>query len=195
MGRLRKCVICNENIGADEISVPYKKRYAHQRCFNIAMKTLQKDKSEQIEKVCEQKKSGRKPKAELKDALSEEEYVNKQKYYQYLKMLVDDNKLSAKIYVLSEDYIKRYNFTYENMYKTLVYLHEILEKELTGDIVGLIPYYYSEAMQYYSSVERIVEINKNADISQMYKEKTIIIQPKHKKIKQIDITSIGGEAD
>lgn len=191
----RKCVICNELL--DEQGVPYKGRYAHQKCFNIAMKTLQKDKNKEIDKVAEKKKVGRKakPKAELKEALSEEEYQKKQQYYNYLRRLVEGQELSAKIYALTEDYIERYRFTYESMYQTLVYLHEIIEKELTGDVVGIIPYYHSEAAQYYESIDKVAELNKDIDISQMYREKTILIQPKKKKIKQIDIESIGKGVD
>ena len=191
----RKCVICNEIL--DEQGVQYKGRYAHQKCFNIAMKTLQKEKNKEIDKVAEKKKVGRKakPKAELKEALSEDEYRKKQQYYNYLRELIDGQELSAKIYALTEDYIERYKFTYESMYKTLVYLHEIIEKELTGDVVGIIPYYHSEAAQYYESIDKVAEFNKDIDISQMYKEKTILIQPKKKKIKQIDIESIGKGVD
>ena len=191
----RKCVICNEIL--DEQGVQYKGRYAHQKCFNIAMKTLQKEKNREIDKVAEKKKVGRKakPKAELKEALSEDEYRKKQQYYNYLRELIDGQELSAKIYALTEDYIERYKFTYESMYKTLVYLHEIIEKELTGDVVGIIPYYYSEATQYYESIDKVAELNKDIDISKMYKEKTIIIQPKKRKIKQIDIESIGKGVD
>lgn len=191
----RKCVICNEIL--DEQGVQYKGRYAHQKCFNIAMKTLQKEKNREIDKVAEKKKVGRKakPKAELKEALSEDEYRKKQQYYNYLRELIDGQELSAKIYALTEDYIERYKFTYESMYKTLVYLHEIIEKELTGDVVGIIPYYHSEAAQYYESIDKVADFNKDIDISQMYKEKTILIQPKKKKIKQIDIESIGKGVD
>ena len=191
----RKCVICNEIL--DEQGVQYKGRYAHQKCFNIAMKTLQKEKNKEIDKVAEKKKVGRKakPKAELKEALSEEEYRKKQQYYNYLRGLIDGQELSAKIYALTEDYIERYKFTYESMYKTLVYLHEIIEKELTGDVVGIIPYYHSEAAQYYESINKVAELNKDIDISKMYKEKTILIQPQKKKIKQIDIESIGKGVD
>jgi hypothetical protein len=196
MARQRKCVICNELI-VDEQGVPYKERYAHQKCFNIAMKTLQKDKNKQIDKVAEKKKVGRKakPKVELKEALSEEDYKEKQQYYQYLRQMIEENELSAKVYALTEDYIKRYAFTYKSMYQTLVYLHEIIEKDLTGDVVGIIPYYHSEAMQYYDSINKVAEFNENVDISNMYKEKTIVIQPKRRKIKQIDIESIGKGVD
>lgn len=194
MAARRKCVICNEPI-VDEDGVPYKGRYAHKKCFNIAIKTLQKDKNEQIDKVATKKKVGRKarPQAELKEALSEEEYAKKQQYYKYLRSLIEGEELSTKVYALTEDYIKRYGFTYESMYKTLVYLHEIIEKDLTGDVIGIIPYYHTEAMQYYESVDKLEEHNESMDIANMYKEKTIIVQPKRRKIKQIDIQSIGKE--
>ena len=196
MAARRKCVICNELI-VDEDGVPYKGRYAHKKCFNIAIKTLQKDKTEQIDKVATKKKVGRKarPQAELKEALSEEEYAKKQQYYKYLRSLIEGEELSTKVYALTEDYIKRYGFTYESMYKTLVYLHEIIEKDLTGDVIGIVPYYHTEAMQYYDAVNKVVELNEGVDISKMYKEKTIIVQPKRRKIKQIDIESIGKGVD
>lgn len=195
MAARRKCVICNEPIVGED-GVPYKGRYAHKKCFNIAIKTLQKEKTEQIDKASKKKRTGKKarPKAELKEALSEEEYAKKKKYYKYLKSLIEGEELNTKVYVLTEDYIKRYGFTYESMYKTLVYLHEIIEKDLTGDVIGIVPYYHTEAMQYYESVDKLEEHNESMDISNMYKEKTIIVQPKRRKIKQIDIQSIGKEA-
>ena len=36
----RKCAICNEYIENNEESVPYKKRYAHLKCFNVAMQVV-----------------------------------------------------------------------------------------------------------------------------------------------------------
>ena len=50
-------------------------------------------------------------------------------------------------------------------------------------------------MQYYDAISKVVELNEGIDISQMYKEKTIIVQPKRRRIKQIDIESIGKEVD
>lgn len=191
MGRPRKCVICNESIGADEVSVPYKNRYAHQRCFNVAMKTLQKNKKEKLNKNSSDKKKKAKPAVELKDGVTEEEYQEKKKYYTYLRKLIDGD-LSAKIYAVSEDYIKRYGFTWESMYSTLVYLNEIKEKELIGDIVGIIKYYHDEAQDYYTSVRKVEENNKDKDISTMYKPNIVYINPKKRRVKQLDIESIGG---
>lgn len=197
--RPKKCVCCGESIGVDETPVPYKNRYAHQKCFNIAMKALQKDKKDKLKEKAEEKTkkkttSKAKPEAELKDGMSEEEYAKKKRYYDYVRKLYGDDQLPVKVYALSEDYIKRYKTNFTELYQTLVYLHEIVEKELVGDIVGIIPYYLSEAQQFYTKVERIEENNKEVDISDMYNEKIIRIKSPKKYIRQIDIESIGKES-
>lgn len=192
----RKCIICGEWIEDNTQSIPYKGKYAHTLCFNTAMKVIKKDKDDKLaEKTKTRAKSTPKPKAELKDAVSEEDYAEKKQYYQYLRELID-GELTAKVYALSDQYISRYNFTFKEMYQTLVYLHEIIEKELVSDVVGLIPYYYDQAKDYFASINRVEEVNKDIDVSKMYKEKVIVIQPKKRTVKQIDIESIGkGEDD
>ena len=195
MAAKRKCVCCGEWIETDEVSIPYKKRYAHERCFNTSLKVLHKEKKKELEKKEEDKnkKSKKaKTKAELKDAMSEEEYQEKTLYLNYLKKLLQED-LPAKVYAITNDYIKRYDFTYKGMYDTLVYLNEILEKELTGDIVGLIPYYYTEAIGYYEKIKQVEEINKDKDISKMYQTHTVFINTKPRRNKKIDINSIGNE--
>ena len=193
----RKCVICGEWIEDDSQSIPYKSKYAHILCFNTAMKVIKKDKDEKLAEKSKSQtktKSAPKPKAELKDAVSEEEYAEKKQYYQYLRELID-GELTAKVYALSDQYITRYNFTFKEMYQTLVYLHEIVEKELVSDVVGLIPYYYDQAKDYFASIDRVEEANKDVDVSKMYKEKVVRIQPKKRIAKQIDIESIGKGED
>ena len=189
----RKCIICGEWIENNSQSIPYKGKWSHEKCFQIAVKAIKKDKDEKLAEKTKSKtkaKSTPKPKAELKDAVSEEEYAEKKQYYQYLRDLIDD-ELSAKVYALSDQYVSRYNFTFKEMYQTLVYLHEIVEKELVGDIVGLIPFYLSEAQNYFKSIEQVKEVNKNIDISKMYKEKIVRIQPKKRIVKQLNIEDIG----
>ena len=187
----RKCIVCGEWIENNSQSIPYKGKWSHEKCFQIAVKAIKKDKDEKLaEKTKSKAKSTPKPKAELKDAVSEEEYAEKKQYYQYLRELIDD-ELSAKVYALSDQYVSRYNFTFKEMYQTLVYLHEIVEKELVGDIVGLIPFYLSEAQNYFKSIEQVKEVNKNIDISKMYKEKIVRIQPKKRIVKQLNIEDIG----
>lgn len=197
MASKHKCALCGEMINSPSDEIPYKSRFVHKTCFNASLKAIKKDKDEKLAEKSKAKaktKSTPKPKAELKDAVSEEEYAEKKQYYQYLRELIND-ELSAKVYALSDQYISRYNFTFKEMYQTLVYLHEIIEKELVGDVVGLIPYYLSEAQNYFRSIEQVEEVNKNIDVSKMYKEKVIKIQPKKRVMNQIDIESIGKEVE
>ena len=154
MGRLKTCPYCGESIKKDSPNVPYKGRSYHKKCFEKKVK----------------------PKAELKNGLSEEEYKEKKKYFEYLRQLTGMD-LSAKIYALTDDYIKKYNFTYPKMYKTLYYLKEIKGKELTGDVIGIIPYYYTEAENYFNEIDKVEEQNKEVDLSKMYQSRTVIVRP------------------
>lgn len=189
----KKCLLCGESILTTEKFVPYKGKYAHEHCFEAHIKQIEQTKKAKLVSKQTQKKKGPKPKAkaELKEALSEEEYAKKKQYYDYLRLLLDDNNLTPKQFSVSEKYIERYSFTFEGMYQTLVYLNEIIHKELVGDIVGIIPYYYSEAMNFYEELDTIGESNKKINISKLYPEKIIKSNKKPRNIKQLDIENIG----
>ena len=193
-GRKRVCVLCGLTIEDNNDSIPYKNRYSHIACLRAAAKAIHIDKTEKVKKKEAEKKtkSASKPKAELKDALSDEEYIQKQLYYDYLCKTTGIAELPIKIYALTENYIKKYNFTFQGLYATLTYMHNILEKEFGEDIVGLIPYYYTEAQAHYKAVKSVGDRNKDVNTEGMYKKKTVYINPKQKKIKQLDITTIGG---
>lgn len=191
----RKCVICGQPIVDNNDSVPYKKRYAHTSCFNSFMKMAAKEKKAEIkEKAKDRKKaSNKKPQAELKEAMSEEEYVLKS-YYDTLRRLIGESKLDVKIYKVSEDYIKKYGFTFEGMQKALEYYFDFLEHEVDGDCIGIIPYYYDKAQSFYQECLEIEEANKNLNqnsLKDMYKVRKIKIQPKSKGALMIDISKIG----
>jgi hypothetical protein len=95
------------------------------------------------------------------------------------------------IYALTENYLKKYDFTFQGMYQTLTYMHNICEIEFGEKIVGLIPYYYKDAEKHYQSVKAVGENNKQVDTSGMYHKKMVYIDPKKKKkIKTIDITTV-----
>lgn len=193
-GRKRVCVLCGLTIEDNNDSVPYKKRYAHTACFRAAAKAIHVDKEEKVKKKEAEKKikPPSKPKAELKDALSDEEYVQKNLYYDYIRKTTGIAELPVKVYALTDNYIKKYDFTFQGMYATLTYMHDILEKQFGEDIVGLIPYYYTEAQAHYKTVKAVGDRNKDINTKGMYKHKTVYIDTKKKKIKQLDITTIGG---
>lgn len=193
-GRKRVCVLCGLTIEDNNDSVPYKKRYAHTACFRAAAKAIHVDKEEKVKKKEAEKKikPASKPKAELKDALSDEEYVQKNLYYDYIRKTTGIAELPVKVYALTDNYIKKYEFTFQGMYATLTYMHDILKKQFGEDIIGLIPYYYTEAQAHYKTVKAVGDRNKDINTKGMYKHKTVYIDTKKKKIKQLDITTIGG---
>lgn len=194
----KKCSLCGKSIRPTETHVPYKGKFVHDHCFNDAMKALGEGKKAKLAASAEQKAkkktNAKKTQAELKDGMSEEEYAKKKQYYDYLKTLIDDDKISVKQLAVSERYIDRFNFTFEGMYQCLVYLNEILEKDLHGDIVGIIPYYYTEAAEFYQQLEEINKNSKKLNLNKMYSAKrTVRITPRKRKIKEMNIDEIGDE--
>ena len=184
----RKCVVCGEEI-IGESGVPYKGRYSHQKCFEIAIKTLQKDKTEKLQKS-NKKTSSPKPKAELKEAVTEEEYRQKTQLYNYLRSITENNQLNSKVYPIIEGYIKRYGYTFLSIYNTLVYLNEYTDKVLTGDIIGIVPYYHDEAQAFFKNLEQVFENNKDIHIEDMYKSRVVKVSVEKKTFPQINIEDI-----
>ena len=184
----KKCCFCNEPIKKGEDTVPFKNRTAHVSCFNVHMKAVTSTKKEELDQKLEEKKQTKrkaKPKVELKDPMSEEDYQDKKDFYEYVRKLIDSEDIPAKIYAIVSKQIEQYGFDFVGMKQTLVYLHDIKEKELVGDIVGIIPYYYDEAKAFYSEVDRIDKANENLNSKGMYAERTIYIKPKKREIKQL----------
>lgn len=193
MARNKICVICGKEI-TDDKAVPYKGRFAHELCFKRAMKLVKVDKDKQLEtKTKEKKIKISKPKAELKDALSEEEYQDKQNFFAMLRELIKQDNLSAKIYKITEDYIKKYSFTYKGMTNTLAYYFQTLEKPVEGDCIGIIPYYYTEAQKICEHTELSRQINRELlDKDEIkYNVKIVHIIPKTIDDDLIDISKIG----
>lgn len=194
MARAKVCKLCKKEIDPNEEPVKFKERYVHSACFEVYMKAVAEKKQADLEEKAEKQKTKttkRKPKIELKDGLSEEDYKDKKKVIEYLKMLLDSKEIPSSVYAIVNNDIERYGHTYAGIYSTLKYLHEIKEKELTGNIVGIVPYYYDEAEKYYKEVEDIEQINKGKDIRNMYKEKVVRIKPRKRVVKQLSFDDIG----
>ena len=189
-----KCYLCNRILNVEDGSDPiilYKNHKVHTSCFNKTMNTITKDKQQELkqrertkkekaqlekeERI--QKKAEIKPIENVKDALSEEEYQAKKQYYGYLREQLGD--IQAKHYAITEKYIKQFSFTFSGMYKTLIYIHDVLEKTFdneNGNIVSLIPYYYEETEEYYTSIDNVDKANKDKNINEMYKVQTVKVK-------------------
>lgn len=200
-GRKSLCPFCRKPIEASEPTVPYKNKTAHKKCFEGSFKVIsdvQKEEKEERKAAKEEKKKNEaleKPltNTQIKQGISEEEFQEKKKYLDYLKSL--DVEVGGKVLAISDRYIKNYNYTWNSMYWTLVYLNEIKHKDLVEDVVGIIPYYHSEALRFYADCDDMEKRNIDIDLGQMYKVKTVTVKPTKKKIQTIDISQIGVGGD
>lgn len=191
---VRKCVICGQIIKPTDETVPYKKRHAHVQCFNNVMKITTSEKRQKVEEKKKTVSTTKPKKVQYKDAVTEEEYQEKQRFYNIIKQITKTENLEPKIYKLAEDYVNKYGFTYDGMTRCMDYIARVLEMTITGDGMGLIPYYYAEAEKHALTIAETREKNKDLtpEITDNFYEKcSILIKKKRPKIKQINIEEIG----
>lgn len=194
-GGKRKCKICGEWIENNNDSVSYKKGYAHEHCFNIAMKAVVEVKKKEI---AQQSKSAKapKPQKELKEGLTEEEYREKQQLCNYMRNLIKED-LPIAAYQLMEDYKKKYKISYKEMHEDLQWYFELGDHSVEGDLViAVVPRCHTEAQKYYDSI-RIANASCREHLKElpnMYKETVATASGKRElKQNQIDISAIGSE--
>lgn len=138
-----KCFYCGQVFDRDKY--PYvqvkKNRYAHPSCAGTTSE------SEIIQ-----------PPEEDKDKLELEQYIMK---------LLNENYINPRVRKQLNQYVDEYNYTYSGMLKALIYFYEVkgnsLEKANGG--VGIIPWIYKDAYNYYYNLWMIKQKNENKDIS------------------------------
>ena len=156
---LVKCLYCEKVFDAnvEPFVMPKARRYAHQAC------------SEQYE---QNKTTEQKEKEELEN---------------YIKKLFNTTTISSKIKKQIEKFVKEDNFTYSGIRRSLVYFYEVKQNSLekSNDGIGIVPWIYSEAYQYYYNLWLAQQKNQNKDVEN-YKPNTIIIsiQPPKRPIKK-----------
>lgn len=188
---MAKCYLCGKIIGDNEEVIPYKKTNVHKQCFDHIMKgysqiehSITKQKEAEKKQAKKEATNKIKPVEVEQEGLSEEEYRYKRHYYAYLRENLGLTDLPSKYYVMTERSISKYAYTYSGMYHTLVYIHDIQEKLFDpdkGNIISLIPWYYEEAMSYYSDLKKFEQDNKDKNINNMYQTRTIKVSKDKKR--------------
>lgn len=161
-----KCYYCGEVFDRDK--EPYEQvtaaRYAHKRCAEKHAQTLSKN---------------------------EQDY---NALIQYVEKLFGIGYVSVKVIRQIKEYREQYGYTYNGMLGTLVYWFEIkkgsIEKANGG--IGIIPWQYEEAKNYFLALNRANAIN--ADIHNFqYTIKEIEIYPPRPEEKKIKLFNFDGE--
>lgn len=146
---LVKCFYCNEYFSREltEFVQINKVRYAHKSCYD----------------------------KHLSEQTQEEKDINA--LHCYIKKLFDLDNLTQKIIRQIKDYHDNKQYTYSGMLKTLTYFYQVkgnsIDKANGG--IGIIPYVYDEAKNYYMAIWIAQQQNQNKPIQQ-YKPNIIEIK-------------------
>lgn len=154
-----KCAICGMSFDAN--AEPFVKvssrRYAHQKCSENKEENLS-----QLEKD--------------KEALD-----------QYIMKLFNITYIDPRIRKQIKQYIEEYHYTYSGILKALVYHYEIKGGDIdkANGALGIVPYVYQKAYNYYYSLWEAQQKNKEKIIEHYIpKVKEIIIPVPERKIKK-----------
>ena len=133
-----KCKYCGQIFDRDKL--PFKQisaqRYAHYECAVAAENSK---------------------KQEDKDKEDLENYIMK---------LLNESFINARVRKQINNYIETYNYTYSGMKKALVYFYEVKKNDVSkaNGGIGIIPYCYKQAYDYYYSLWLAKQKNENKDI-------------------------------
>ena len=85
----------------------------------------------------------------------------------------------------AEKIAKNYNFTYSGMMKALEYFHKVKQHPVdTSKGIGIIPYVYKDAYNYYYSIWLSQEQNKNKKIEDYVPKDIVVVIPPPQKSPQ-----------
>ena len=94
----------------------------------------------------------------------------------------EDDALWPKLMLQAQTIAKDYNFTYSGIMKSLEYFHRVKKNPVdTKYGIGIIPYVYNEAKEYYYKLYLAQHANDDKDLSQYVpKDEVIHIKPPKK---------------
>lgn len=191
----RKCVICSNWIEKEDETVPYKNRLAHVQCFNSMMKMAVKSNSEK--KAVKSKKAKKiNPKSTvLGDCLTEEESKQKRSLIGYIEELFGE-KANAKTYTQIKNLMRDYPyFTYVGLEQSIRFFYEIKENPITNQGLGIVPYVYDQAQEYFKNLGEVQSHNASiSNVNELYAHKKVRIAPP-KIVEEESIERTGGGYD
>ena len=144
-----KCPYCEQRFNRNDLAIKVKqvsaKRYAHYDCWEKYINSLTQKEKDQIN------------------------------FYEYVKNLFKDNYNYVLTKKLAEKYIKENSYTYSGMLKSLKWFYEKENNSIedANGTIGIIPYIYNQALQYYYKLYVAATINQNNNIINTKREITI----------------------
>ena len=159
MAHIVTCVYCKKKFDRDKIPFVQvsAKRYAHKECSEVENQRLFKEEADKI-------------------ALEN-----------YIIQLFKLEYVTPRIRKQLNTYQEQYGYTYSGMHKALIYFYEIKgnSTEKANGGVGIIPYVYQDAYNYYYSLWEAKQANKDKEIEAYVPvEEVVRIPVPQRKLKQ-----------
>lgn len=101
--------------------------------------------------------------------------------------LLNEEFISPKVRKQIKSYIEQYNYTYSGMKKALVYFYEVKGNDISkaNGGIGIIPYCYKDAYNYYYSLWLAKQKNEDKEIKLFVPiVREIVIEPPQLKPKR-----------
>lgn len=122
--------------------------------------------------------------------LIEQEDKDKENLNKYIMNMFGLDYVSPKISKQIKEYVTTYKYTYSGIHGSLVYFFEIKKGDLrkTNGGIGIVPYIYNDAKEYFQELRNIEEKNQDKDYNNQ-RIKIVIKPPTRKpisKVKEID---------
>ena len=99
---------------------------------------------------------------------------------EYAKNLLGNDYNAARVKKQIKDFKEEYGYSYSGMLKSLVYFYEVKgnSKEKANGGIGIVPFVYNDAYNYYLSLFQAAQANKNKDLNKHVAHiKEIVIKP------------------
>ena len=171
MAHLVKCTVCGQQFDRDKVQAVKSgaRRYAHYTCY---------------------------PEGELvplPETVVDQDLIDLENY---VKELLGDDYNPARVKKQIRDYKSEYGYSYSGMLKALTWFYEVkgnsIEKANGG--IGILPFVYQDAYNYYYSLYLAQIVNEEKDVSQ-YKAKVreIVIQSPKVAEKPIRLFDLGDD--
>lgn len=119
-----------------------------------------------------------------------EKQKEKDEFYAYVCEVFKLKAPGPRIYSQGNNFVKQHGYTYLGMQQTLYYIYTIKkhtnDRPIDSKSIGLIPYYYDEAQEYFKKIEKKKEIIRKEIMSTVEEVVPVKIaaSPKKSKTKQ-----------
>lgn len=140
MSHIVKCLYCGHSFDRDKVPCEQvtARRYAHEECHKKNLENMSK---------------------EEKDLKALE---------QYIMQMFNETYINARVRKQIKDMKEKYNYSYSGILKSLVYFYEVKgnSKEKANNGIGIVPYIYNDAYNYYYQLFIAKQKNENKDVKE-----------------------------